>query len=401
MIGYESLVEGLKDRSRPGGNAAARLAKAMVLRAEGMAYGARAYATTLRRDHSPLVRTDLAELCGAVEPGRVFAVTPSGLRIDNANQLSALRVGPAELQHRVERDAVFVPAGDLGTHRGGGIYRRSGDLVPESVITRAGEQVTVPRRVLPTERASSLDAVVYVGSIFTQYGHLLTESMARLWYALDERPDLPIVCHGRNAVTVDHVRRVVSALGIRDRLLPVTRPTTFREVHIPEPSFVLKDRAHPRHLEVTRRIAERALGGRVPPTTQQPLYLSRARLRPEHRSMYGERTLLRHLERAGVKIIDPQLLDLDEQIRLVHHHEVVLGPMGSAHFSALLTLEPRSWVSIAPIVTGSLLLVAALTGNTTHCLVTAPLARSFQTKRNPVVDVALTMAALREIGVIP
>ena len=246
---------------------------------------------------------------------------------------------------------------------------------------------------------SSDEAVIYLGFLVDHYGHFLTECLARVWYALDERPDLRLLAHGAAATTYAH--QLFAALDIGpERFVTPTRATRFREVHIPQPTFIERFMLHERHLAVTRRAATRILDGEVLQPSAQPVYLSRARLGVHPRQLYGEASLIRHLRRAGVLIVDPQDLDLRQQVRLFNEHEVIVGPIGSAHHNTVFALAPRHHVYLCNWASQNFVLFDLVTGNRAHYLQLTPAVRSLQTKPNHLLDVPLALSVLRDLGVI-
>ncbi|MEA2828795.1 MAG: hypothetical protein QOG43_3234 [Actinomycetota bacterium] len=352
------------------------------------------------------VETDLSTFLD-VPPGQASVITPAGVNVSGQRRLARLRVGRGPLTCRVEPDALFVPLPQgcsAFTHHG--LYDAAGALIPESCVYRgvdSSQRMTVDqggRLPVGADVDSSDEAVIYLGFLVDHYGHFLTECLARVWYALDERPDLRLLAHGAAATT--YARRLFAALDIRpDRFVVPDRATRFRQVHIPQPTFVERFMLHERHLAVTRRAARRILEGETLQPSAQPVYLSRARLGVHPRKLYGEVSLIRHLRRAGVLIVDPQDLDLEQQVRLFNEHEVIIGPIGSAHHTTALALAPRHHVYLCNWASENFVLFDLLTGNRAHYLQLTPPVRSLQRKPNHLLDVALTLSVLRDLGVIP
>jgi hypothetical protein len=373
-------------------------------RLESLAYELLALARNAVRRARANVTTDLAEVNPAAAPGRQLVVTA---RTDELRwvpeRLRALRVERHPLRVTTEAGAIYVPTSPIARFWDGGLYTEDGKLIPSTALFRdpdGSEQVTRER---PEGRRPEGDLggpAIYAGSLLPHFGHFTTEALARLWYAVEQRPDLPIVWHGPGALQVPHVRFILSTLGVADRTLTISRPTRIHEVHVPEPTMILRGPIHERHVALTREVATRVLGSDVPEPTEQPLYFSRAGLSPELRSMNGEHQLMRHLRDAGVKVVHPGELDDAEKIRLVNRHAVIVGPIGSAHLWSLFALEPRHVVYLCPAVRAVSVQVDLVAGHRAHHVQVAPMVPSMRKAGRQVLDLPQALSALREIGVL-
>ena len=115
----------------------------------------------------------------------------------------------------------------------GGVVDSDGNYVDLSAI---------PGRVqyaYPFENAEYRDeTVVYCGYLVNHWGHFLIEGVTRLWYFLenDRRVDKYVFFldeHEEREIKGNY-REFLELLKIWDRLEIINRPTTYREVIIPE-----------------------------------------------------------------------------------------------------------------------------------------------------------------------
>jgi capsular polysaccharide biosynthesis protein len=259
----------------------------------------------------------------------------------------------------------------------------------------------------PRRRTSG--PLVYLGHPFAKhYGHFLTEGIARLWYAFEDA-DCALLCHDlhvRNPLARTFLDDFVGALPeVRRRLVAFRRPTRIGTVVLPGPSLSNRCEASDVHARAPEAVA-RALLGRAPERTGQPLYLSRSRLAGGLRQVRGEAELEARLARAGVAVRHPETLSLRQQIELVNRHAVLVGPTGSALHNLLFGLAPGQ-----PIVhlanrdelPGTYLLIDVVKRAEAHyvaALTTDPDSRKSVSKRDWILDGEAAVAALRTLGVV-
>jgi capsular polysaccharide biosynthesis protein len=112
-------------------------------------------------------------------------------------------------------------------------------------------------------------------------------------------------------------------------LIALTEPTLLSSVLVPDQGIELGRDFHPAMRAVYDTIREELIGP-VGPPDDAPVYLSRTRLPGHLRATLGERDLERRLARQGVRVVHPQELPLDEQLRIVSRARVVIGLEGTA-----------------------------------------------------------------------
>jgi capsular polysaccharide biosynthesis protein len=254
------------------------------------------------------------------------------------DRIAVFRGAPsAETLHEV----VYLP----GAHC---LYAGDGGRIDCSYLRAgAGPSKLAPERIRVPSRLRRVDeALVYVGSMNVRhYGHFLTESIARLWYALRET-QLRILGHALDRFSMkstffDHF--FSAARLSSERFVSLSEPVLLARVVLPYPSFVCTP-ATREVFEAHRLLPEavaRAFLPRNARTTAQPLYFSRAGLPADRRRAGGEEVLERELREAGFAVVRPETLTLVEQIRLVNEHEVIVGTLGSALHNLLFDVSPR------------------------------------------------------------
>ena len=268
--------------------------------------------------------------------GGAFADASDRMSIDDG----ALRVD-------VIRNATFSTV--IGRATGdfvGGVFTADGAPIPFAQERKAA-------RIILGSEPSDEDAVdvtrhdeaIYGGFVFGRYGHVLLQSLARLW-ATDQRPDLPILFLARpDAGPHDAFRHVLRQLGIADERVLIHRGAgTVACLHVPEPGLVLNERVNLGHLASLR---ERLRGAMAQTPEPQPasVYLTRSGLGDNDRNAVGERTIETVFDQAGFGIRSLETLRVHAQWQLAGSATRLAGCIGS-QFHNLLFRDPADPIDI-------------------------------------------------------
>jgi len=249
------------------------------------------------------------------------------------------------------RDAIFVP--DYSA-----LYDADGERVSNSVVVRKHRGVVSlgPQRLSNAglSEIKPVDRALFIGSLgFDQYGHYITEQIARLWPLLGgDLGDWPLVFHcGRPMVNqqilhydfstfLPYQKAVLEAIpGFNaDRLLFTKQPLRISRAILPGASFVTRVSACTGHVNLTHRCAENVLRGKDI-VGDRRLYFSRTGLSDELRKVDGELQFEQILAKDyGFEIIHAQQLDFSQQVVLINSARVVAGTVGSALHTLLFSL---------------------------------------------------------------
>lgn len=249
---------------------------------------------------------------------------------------------------RVDHDVLAVPGHYC-------LYDAGGERIDGTVTWTAGRRRgPAPERIEVPRDPVTIEAPVVFGGLLPKahFGHVLLEMFTRLWVydAGEVAPDTPLVhfTHYQRPLERFEQRLLEAALGAhRPPRVPVDRPLLLQRAITPDQAIILGQPMLPAVLPIYDRIRH-ALAGptRLDP---RPLYLSRSRLPDGRRHTLGERALEERLARRGVRIVHPQELPLEEQIRLVGDAPTVVGLSGSAlHLTVLRDLPDARTISLDP-----------------------------------------------------
>jgi hypothetical protein len=307
--------------------------------------------------------------------------------------------------HRFQ-NLVYLPKHDC-------LYDENGQRVLETCRRRGTKIVsTSPAPVrLPPSAQRADPPVVYCGGWSTHWGKFHTESINRMWALVhsDVPPDSRAFFRDyprRDATLVDSFLRYANIDS--ERFIKVREATVFREVLVPEASFIPMSGAYRCHFTAPERVAE-AICGPTRSHADQPVYLSRSRLEPKLQRFEGEEPLEDLLRERGVRVVHPESMSYEDQVRMFNRHSTFIGTLGSALHSLVYALpdhpirtiifEPYRRGHFASYVTVDLL--KGIHGNYFHAkLLNRPRDEKLAGRKRGRFDIAEVFGALRSLGVI-
>jgi Glycosyltransferase 61 len=204
-----------------------------------------------------------------------------------------------------------------------------------------------------------------LGATAIHYGHFLLEAFSRAWAWSESRHQVAIIV---SPPILDFARSLCAFIpGLSERMEVVQATTRFHHVTAASPSFAISREAYVEFKRMCERVTERALPSRDA-VTEQPVYLSRARLKPgSRRALFGELRLERLFESEGFRIVHPETLSIAEQISVVNRHKWVVAPMGSACHTRLFSCNGNNLLMLtSDYIHPNYVLCDLLSGGATH-----------------------------------
>jgi capsular polysaccharide biosynthesis protein len=310
-------------------------------------------------------------------------------------------------QVRVLVDMICLPQFDCLYHKDGmrapeTCIRRGSDLNIESI---GPERIDAPKGIPRYERP-----MIYLGTFaWNFWGHFLTEGLSRVWYLrhccqlaalrglfFTRAGDLPWRPH--MAAFLRH-----SDLDPA-RMMHCETPLMLSEVHVPAPSIVNRNHAYSEHRESHAIVARDICGNGPLARSDQPIYLSRRRLPELHRKIVAEDRLESVLTRAGVRIIRPEEMPFEEQVKLFATHRVFIGCIGSG-FHSLLFGPPdgssKTIVLCGPTINANYRIIDELQqvdADYINCLSIDRTSRKIDPDR--ILDLDVALHYLKQLGIL-
>jgi len=219
----------------------------------------------------------------------------------------------------------------------GGVVDESGNYVDLSAI---------PDRVqfaYPFENADYQDKkVVYCGYLVNHWGHFLVEGITRLWYFMENDPSIDryvfFVDENEEREIRGNYREFLELLKIWDKLDIINKPTTYREVLVPELGIHCRQAYTPKLLRVFDAIADNVVPD---PSWETPekIYYSRSQLQKGIPFEFGFDCLDNFFEKNGYTILYPEKVPLGRMIHYIRNSKVVASLSGSLPHNMLFARQ--------------------------------------------------------------
>jgi Glycosyltransferase 61 len=219
-----------------------------------------------------------------------------------------------------------------------GAYEADGPIDKHTLRWAAavGKMGAVPSEFPEMEVTEECDEeVVWGGMLGKHYGHFLLELVSRLWPLVDGGPleGRRVVFGGAQDPELPAVSEWLDGFGVRIKKLPEKGAVRFTRMFVPELACKLNTWCCP---EIRDIHLQARSGMNITPTNHdEVLWLSRSEL-PAERAPYDE-CLFEWLLGDRVTVIHPEQLTLAEQVAALEGSKAVVGVVGSAFHTMLLT----------------------------------------------------------------
>ena len=236
------------------------------------------------------------------------------------------------------RNATILPLHDTGEaddllFGNGGVVDENGQYVELSGIEgRIWYGYPFENPVYRDER------VVYCGYLVNHWGHFLVEAVTRLWYFLKEDPSVDkyvfFLDENDEREIKGNYREFFELLKIWDKLEIINKPTTYREMIVPEIAFSCMKFYAPEYLNVFDTVAENIT---VDPAWKsvEKIYFTRSQFAKDNHFDFGLDCLDNYFERNGYLVLAPERLSLSRLIFYIRSAREVATISGSVHHNML------------------------------------------------------------------
>jgi capsular polysaccharide biosynthesis protein len=247
---------------------------------------------------------------------------------------------------RCVESATLTPAWfDPGRHlMKGAVYDRDLELVRESQrpVQRLWRSRD-PTHIKEVHARATLGEAVYLGYLFTHFGHFLVETLPALhWAQIHDGPCLFYPWGSAKEADRDRspMRECLKALSIDPgRIVLVNRPLHVDRLLMPPLGNAVNAEPNPELLGVYHDVAER-LCERWQDQGARRVYVSRRLWSKRQTSNEDEVEL--EFSRHGFRLSYPEQMSFAEQVNLVRHADVLAGMSGSAlHLSGFMHAGAR------------------------------------------------------------
>ena len=244
-------------------------------------------------------------------------------------------------------DALVLP----GNKKKGGVIDCNGQLVEESISAWFGGAYDVAdnQTIEYSEKT-----IVYLGEYATStWGHVHSSLFVRFWFYLSQNEDVDgyVIISEYPGQKNDNksLNEFIRMAGIEEKIIFIDRPTRFKRVIVPEPSFTL-DGYSKQFIETFNIIKQNALKEPIDSMeTPEKIFLSRSHYERAQKAEGGMELLDDYFEKNGFTIIYPEELSLVQIVRIMQNAKVCASESGSITFNTLFANDDLNVIVIERI----------------------------------------------------
>jgi len=229
----------------------------------------------------------------------------------------------------------------------GGIVENNGEFIKESFIHyETGGKYTPPSESIQ----HSNKTVIYLGTSWPVWGHVITDNLRRLWFLTSEYFKAFKNCPLVYIVTWSDIKpqknfcRLLEILGVDvEKLRPITQPTQFDKIILPDESFNILSKPNgftAEYKEAIDRVRKFALKNYTPTSSKKIYYFHDAR------AQVGAERLAEYFKAKGYEIVRPERLTLDDQLNLLINCKSFASTLGSCSHNSMFLRDKTESIFI-------------------------------------------------------
>lgn len=161
------------------------------------------------------------------------------------------------------------------------------------------------------------EEVVFIGAMHGHFGHFLFESLNRLWYFLENgnkkyKAAFILSTNFPNKKFLD----LLILFGLKEEnLIHIKKPTRFKNVIVPEPSYYLNSTCHPKFKEIIETISKNVTARCKNVKIDKKIYFSKKHI--GNKRALGEKIIAEDFKKNGYKIVYPESLSMHDYVMLL------------------------------------------------------------------------------------
>lgn len=230
----------------------------------------------------------------------------------------------------------------------GGVVDANEDYVPLSAL---GQNI---RLSYPVSNPDYKDeTVVFCGYLVKHWGHFLVEAITRLWYFLEQDPSVDkyvfFLKEGEEREISGNYKEFFQLLGVWDKLEIISKPTKYREVIVPEMSFLKLSYYSQQHLNMLDTVAHNIT---VDPswTPLDKIFFTRSNFAKDNGYEFGLDFIDHFYEKNGYAVLAPEILPLSQTIYYIRNASEIASISGSTPHNMLFARTGQGLTMVERLV---------------------------------------------------
>ena len=271
----------------------------------------------------------------------------------STTKLSEEKLNVRTLENGIVLPAKFIPGKeDLLLYRGGILTPDMKFFAGYERLNPKGKtawcELKEAYKVEPEEIEQSDESVIYCGTLFGHFGHLLVEVSNRMWYVLQhpERTEKLIFIHIGTWQIKDWVYDFFELMDIpKDRIMIVEKPTQFKSITIPDQSARIKFDYHREYL-VPYDYIKKKFSTMKFENQPKKIFLARTSGVGTGVTIYNEKYFEKFFESQGYTVVEPEKFSIAEQVSMMYNADEIATILGTLSHWALFCHENAKFIML-------------------------------------------------------
>ncbi|MBS0987028.1 glycosyltransferase family 61 protein [Acetobacter thailandicus] len=252
----------------------------------------------------------------------------------------------------VHHDAIFMPGFNYNDNQFG-IFSREGYLITQAAFfhqypsTLKNQPISINPNI--AKSIPQIESAIFVGHPHPQYGHFITEFVSRLWSLKKIRKNNEKLLL-RSLVDIEDLYNIpwfaefmgILKLSVSDFIVP-KNPIIVKKLYVPSPAFSEEGYCYYEMAKFCNEIGDSVAFhfGKNEFYQNENIYLSRHNIKNGTIKIENEFDLVECLRKTGFKILNPEELNVSQQIMTFRNKNFVVGMLGSAFHTSIFSNSPQ------------------------------------------------------------
>lgn len=177
---------------------------------------------------------------------------------------------------------------------------------------------------------------IYIGHMMNIWGHCITDNLKKIWFLktdeykiLKENHNVRLCCTSyKQRNLIPNFIKLLNLLDINASSIEIiTNNTTFEKIYIPDDSIFIKDDYRYYYVQYKETINE--ILSKIPFDSQSPKRIYFTRTGIKGNKDYGEKNIENIFSKIGYKIVSPEKIPFEEQMKLLKNCDSFASTEGS------------------------------------------------------------------------
>lgn len=190
--------------------------------------------------------------------------------------------------------------------------------------------------------------VVYCGYLVNHWGHFLVEAVSRIWYCL--KNDISVdeyvffYNYNENHELKGNYNEFFELLGILDKIKIINKPTTYREVIVPELAYKRRKYYSQEYKDIFDTIVSNVKDVDITPS--EKIFLTRSQLKNAIKKEPGIEMIDDFFYKNGYKIISPEKISLSQLILYIRNAKKCAAVSGTLPHNMLFGSDNQELIIV-------------------------------------------------------